>query len=100
MVNDSCAMCVQQASRRKGSGAAAAVAIPSRPADTEYDKMSEVEVWLRLQRLLEVAKQKQGNLRNNFPASPQRAPDERTAVKHFTHFLSHQPSQVVLIAVT
>lgn len=74
MLNDPRAMCVQQGSRRKGSGAAAAAAIPSRPADTEYDKLSEAEVWLRLQRLLEVAKQKQGSLHNN--ATSQQHPQE------------------------
>lgn len=57
-------MCGQQGSRRKASGnsAAAAAAAPSRPADLVDDKLSEAEVWLRLHRLLEVAKQKQGNL--------------------------------------
>ena len=56
-------MRVQQGTRRKVSGASAAVAMPSKPpAETEYDRLSEVEVWLRLQRLLEVAKQKQGEV--------------------------------------
>lgn len=59
------AMSGLQGSRRKGSGAPAAAAIPSRPADSEYDKLSEAEVWLRLNRLLEVAKQKQGNSHYN-----------------------------------
>lgn len=53
-------MYVQQGSRRKVSGGSAAAPVPSRPADTELDKLSEPEVWLRLQRLMEVAKQKQG----------------------------------------
>lgn len=51
---------VQQGARRKVSGASAAAAIPSKASETEYDRLSEVEVWLRLRRLLEVAKQKQG----------------------------------------
>lgn len=55
---------VQQGARRKVSGATAAAAIPSKPAETEYDRLSEVEVWLRLRRLLEVAKQKQGEAHN------------------------------------
>lgn len=58
---------VQQGTRRKAGGASApAAAMPSKPAETEYDRMSEVEVWLRLQRLLEVAKQKQGEPHNTY----------------------------------
>ena len=72
--SDPHAMYMQQGSRRKGSGASAAAAIPSRLADTEYDKLSEAEVWLRLHRLLEVAKQKQGNLHVN--ATSQQHPQE------------------------
>ena len=49
-----------QGSRRKVSGGSAAALMPSGPADTEYDRLSEAEVWLRMQRLMETAKQKQG----------------------------------------
>ncbi len=69
-------MCGQQGYRRKASGGSAAAAAPSRPADSEDDKLSEAEVWLRLQRLLEVAKQKQGNLGNS--ASIHQNPQEES----------------------
>ena len=86
-------MYLQQASRRKGSAASAAAAMPSRPADTEYDKLSEAEVWLRLHRLLEVAKQKQGILRNNvtFQQHTQEHLMKRQLESTLLSFLSHQP---------
>lgn len=83
-------MYLHQGPRRKGSGASAAAAMPSRFADTEFDKLSEAEVWLRLQRLLEVAKQKQGNPYDN--AASQQHPQQRMLLV-YSHEALHVPAR-------
>ena len=50
-----------QGSRRKVSGGTPAVPHPT-AADIELDRLSEVELWQRVVRLMEAAKQKQGML--------------------------------------
>ena len=50
-----------QGSRRKVSGGTPAVPHPT-AADIEVDRLSEVELWQRVVRLMEAAKQKQGML--------------------------------------
>ncbi len=53
-------LCLLQGSRRKVSGGAPAVSHATGAADSEVNRLSEAEVWHRLLRLMEVAKQKQG----------------------------------------
>lgn len=50
----------EKGSRRKISGGNVGTAPAVTPADSEMDRLSEAEVWTRVLRLIEVAKQKQG----------------------------------------